>query len=68
MDRLTDCLDMTIVVDWDVKPQNKTKSKKNLSVKNKMCLINVSLIQRHINIPEVPSKSENKIDVCMKNN
>ena len=21
--RLTDCLDMTIVVDWDVKPQNK---------------------------------------------
>ena len=23
MVRLTDCLDMTIVVDWDVKPQNK---------------------------------------------
>ena len=21
--RLTDCLDMTVVVDWDVKPQNK---------------------------------------------
>ena len=23
MDRLTDCLEMTIVVDWDVKQQNK---------------------------------------------
>ena len=29
--RLTDLLDMTIVVDWDVKPQNKTKINKLLT-------------------------------------
>ena len=27
MVRITDCLDMTIVVEWDVKPQNKQISK-----------------------------------------
>ena len=25
--KLTDCFDMTIVVDWDVKPQNKQRNK-----------------------------------------
>ena len=29
--RLTDCLDMTIVVDWDVKPQIKGNKKLNLT-------------------------------------
>ena len=29
VDRLTDCLDMTIVVDWDVKPQIKQNKKIN---------------------------------------
>ena len=29
MIRLTDCLDMFIVVDWDIKPQNKQTNKTN---------------------------------------
>ena len=39
MVRLTDSLDMTIVVDWDVKPQAKQTNKTNLLEKLKFGVV-----------------------------
>ena len=36
MVRLTDCFDMTIAVDWDVKPQAKQNKQSTCELKSKM--------------------------------
>ena len=56
MVRLNDCLNMTIVVDWDVKPQNKTKHNK------KKCFFFFLFPSQYNQTPDIKAYLERLLD------